>query len=243
MENKDSKNKTLEKEQPILINSNNKLKNIKSNVILKLFFGYVNEGRLLETIKYNKSIQKRINININNYKDYFEKISIIEIEIKPMKGEYGIFIEINKNDRKYYHIFFNDNKGTEINTTKLNKKDKVSKINIIIDYQVTSLSNLFYYCECVEYINFKYFHKNNITDMSGIFSKCSYLKELNLNNFITDNVTNMSNMFCDCSSLKEINLNNFNTNNVTNMSNMFYRCSALKEINLNNLNTNNVLYM
>ena len=51
MKTKDSYNEALVKEQPILINSSNKLKNIKSNYILKIFFGYVHEGRLLESIK------------------------------------------------------------------------------------------------------------------------------------------------------------------------------------------------
>ena len=44
-----------------------------------------------------------------------------------MKGDYGQFININGDDRKYYDIFFDDNKETEINKTKLNKYDKVSK--------------------------------------------------------------------------------------------------------------------
>ena len=35
----------------------------------------------LEIIKYNNNIKKRINININNYKEYCEKYSSIEIEI------------------------------------------------------------------------------------------------------------------------------------------------------------------
>ena len=46
MKTKDSYNEALVKEQPILINSSNKLKNIKSNYILKIFFCYVHEGRL-----------------------------------------------------------------------------------------------------------------------------------------------------------------------------------------------------
>ena len=40
----------------------------------------MSERKYLETIRYNKSIQKRINININ------------------------------EEDKKYFHIYFNDNK-------------------------------------------------------------------------------------------------------------------------------------
>ena len=47
-------------------------------------------------IKYNKNIKNRINININDYKEYSEKYSSIEIYIKPVKNKYGKFININK---------------------------------------------------------------------------------------------------------------------------------------------------
>ena len=116
-----------------------------------------------------------------------------------MKGKYGKFINIKKEDKKYFHIYFNDNKKKEIENTSLNKKDNVSKISIIIDYQIKSFSELFYYCECIESIKFKKFYRNNVTDMSGMFSECSSLKELNLINFNTNNVTNMSGMFYECS--------------------------------------------
>ena len=54
---------------------------------------------------------KRIDITINDYKEYFEKnYSSIEIEIKPVNGSNGKFINIKKNeDKKYYHIYFNNN--------------------------------------------------------------------------------------------------------------------------------------
>ena len=143
----------------------------------------------------------------------------------PMKGKYGKFININEEDKKYFHIYFNDNKKKEIKNTSLNKDDNVSKISIIIDYQIKSFSKLFYYCGCNETINF---NTNNVTNMSYMFCECSSLKELNLNNFNTNNVTNMSDMFCGCSSLKELNLNNFNTINVINMRCMFSGCSSLK---------------
>ena len=80
----------------------------------------------------------------------------------------------------------------------------MTKIKVIIDYQVKSFKELFYWCKCIESINFKKFYRNNITDMSWMFNGCSSLKELNLNNFNTNNVTNMSYMFYGCSSFKEI---------------------------------------
>ena len=79
-----------------------------------------------------------MNININHYKEYSEQYSLIEIEIKPMENKYGRFITIKKEDEKYYHIYFNDIKEEEIKSTKLNQNEKISKINIIIDYQIKS---------------------------------------------------------------------------------------------------------
>ena len=225
MEPKDTSTKEKEQEQSKLINSDNILQNLKSDYFIQKFFDYIQKRRTLKTIRYNKSIQKRINLNINHYKEYSEKYSSIEIEIKPMENEYGRFIKIKEEDEEYYHIYYNDNKKEEIKSTSLNENDKVSKINILIDYQVESFYELFYYCECIESICFKKFYRNNITNMCSMFNGCSSLKELNLNNFNTNNVTNMSDMFWGCSSLKELNLNNFNTNNVTDMRWMFSKCS------------------
>ena len=91
MEQKDKSSKIKHQEQSKLINSNNKLKNLKSDYFIRKFFYYIHKRKLLEIIKYNKSIQKRANININDYKEFCEKYSSIEIEIKPMKNKYGIF--------------------------------------------------------------------------------------------------------------------------------------------------------
>ena len=141
-----------------------------------------------------------------------------------MNGEYGKFININEEDKKYFHIYFNDNKKQEIENTSLNIDDNVNKISIIIDYQIKSFSELFYNCKCIESIKFKKFYRNNVTNMSCMFYGCSSLKELILNNFNTYNVTNMRGMFSGCSSMTELNLNNFNTNNVTDMNCMFSGC-------------------
>ena len=194
---------------------------MKSDYFIQKFFDYIQKRRILKTIRYNKSIQKRINLNINHYKEYSEKYSSIEIDIIPMKGEYGKFINIKEEDKKYLHIYFNDNKKKEIKNTYLDEDENVSKISIIIDYQIKSFAELFFICRCIESIKFKKFYRNNVTDMRGMFSGCSSLKELNINNFNTVNVNNMSYMFYQCLSLKELNLNNFNTINVTNMSGMY----------------------
>ena len=116
----------------------------------------------LEIVKYNKRIQNRINLSIKNYKEYSEAFTPIEIEIIPVEDKCGQFININKNDKLYYHIYFNDNKEEIKNKYEINKKDKVTKIKIIIDYQVKSFKELFYWCKCIESINFKKFYRNTV---------------------------------------------------------------------------------
>ena len=134
------------------------LRNLQSDYFIQKFFGYMSEKKYLETIRYNKSIQKRINININHYKAYSEEYSSIELDIMPTKGKYDNFINIKKKDKKYFHIYFNDNKKKEIKNTSLYKDDNVSKISIIIDYQIKSFSELFFNCGCIESIKFKIYH-------------------------------------------------------------------------------------
>ena len=105
MESEDTPSKVEEHGQSKLIDSNNKLRNLKSDYFIQKFFEYMPERKSLETIRYNKSIQKRIDININHYKAYSEKYSSIELDIIPTKDKYGKFINIKKKeDEKYFHI-------------------------------------------------------------------------------------------------------------------------------------------
>ena len=140
MEPKDTSSQVEEQGQSKLIIENNQLSNVKSHYIIKKIFEHMTEIKLLETIRYNKSIQKRIDININNYKVYSETKTSIELDIIPMKGKYDDFIKIKEEDKKYFHIYFNGNKNKEIENTSLHPDDNVSKITIIIDYQIKSLS-------------------------------------------------------------------------------------------------------
>ena len=204
-----------------------KFENLKSKYILQKIFLNLQKRNTLEIIRYNKKIKHKLNITINDYKK-------IEIEIIPVKNSSGKFININKGDEKYFHIYFDNDKNEEIKRNYLNGKEKVTKINIIIDYEVKSFYRLFFKCSIIEIITFKNFHRNNITNMDSMFLDCSSLKEIYLFNFNTNNVTNMSAMFDQCSSLKELNLYKFSTKNVTNMSYMFHKCSSLKKLNISN---------
>ena len=58
------------------------LKKIKSNIIFKKVFAYINEYKILKIIKYNKYIQKKLGIDIINYKFYQGKYIIYESKTK-----------------------------------------------------------------------------------------------------------------------------------------------------------------
>ena len=189
--------KSISKENKVELNSKIYFKNLKSDYFLQKVFENIKRGKSLAIVKYNKKMQNRLNINLKDYKEYSEIYSSIEIEIIPIENKYGEFINI-KGDESYYHIYFNEDKK-EIKKYSIDKDDKISKIKIIIDYQIKSFEKLFFYCDCIESINFKKFHRNNITNMSYMFYGCSSLKELNLNNFNTNNVTDMRGMFSKCS--------------------------------------------
>ena len=102
MESKDTTSKVEEQGQWKLIDSNNKLINVKSHYIIHLIFEYITERKSLETIRYKKKKKKRIDININHYKAYFEKYSSIELDIIPMKGKCGKFINIKEEDKNIF---------------------------------------------------------------------------------------------------------------------------------------------
>ena len=141
-----------------------------------------------------KKFQKRLNININNYKVFSELYTPIEIELTPVKDIYDKFINIPEEKKEYYHLYFNDS-NEEIKRYNLEQNEKVEKIKIIIDYQIKSFDGLFSKRNCISKINFKKFYRTNVTSMAYMFSDCSSLTDINLSNIITINTTNINEMF------------------------------------------------
>ena len=265
--NNNSKDKEMKQTKSNLV-----LEKIKSDYFLMKLLDIMKKNRMFEIVKYNKKLQKRLNLSINDYKEYFKEYTSIEIELRVKNERYyeNKFINIPYRNEKHYHIYF-DNSSEEINRNYLEKNEKVETIKIIIDNPITSFRRLFYECNHITSIFFKKFNRKNITDMSdmfrfetissikkldlsnfktdnvknmsGMFNRCSFLEELDLFNFNTNNVTNMSGMFKGCQQLKKLNISNFNTNNVTNMSSMFFLCHSLEGLDLSNFNTNNVTNM
>ena len=67
------------------ISSKNKFIIIKSDYFIRKVFNIIQKRISLEIIKYNINIQKKLNININNYKDFSINFSSIELEIIQFK--------------------------------------------------------------------------------------------------------------------------------------------------------------
>ena len=202
------------------------LKNIKNNVILKKICQHCKKHKCLDLIKNNKILQNRLEFKIDDYKEYSEKLSQIELEIIPVENPIGTFINIwSRKDEPYYHIFFN-NSQKELKRYHLNEKDKV--IKIIIDHQVKSFYGLFQNRSTIKSIVFKKFYRKDIFDMSYMFYNCDSIKKLEFHNCKTINLSDMTKMFYNCTLLEAIDLSNFNTIKIKDMSNLFYECSSLQ---------------
>ena len=68
------------------------LKNIKSGYTIKILFFHLDEKIKLKIIKYDKNLQNRIDININNYK--FLSGRYIEFEAEGKGKEYNLNDEL-----------------------------------------------------------------------------------------------------------------------------------------------------
>ena len=246
------------------------LDNIKSNYILKIIIkNHTLKSKYFKLAKKNKKLQQRLEINLDDYKEYYIRLfNQIEIELIPitklLPDKNNNFIKIRENI-KYFHIYFDNDKITEIKRNYLTNKDKVKKITIKIDMElkslarlfnecivlkevvftkfnredITDMTELFYGCENLEKLDIRKFKTPNLTKMNWMFASCYSLRELDIYNFDTSKVTEMSCIFSGCISLKKLRFN-FDTKNVTNMRNMFFKCMSLKEIDVSNFDTKKV---
>ena len=106
--------------------------NLKSDFFLRKLFDLIKINKSLAIIKHNKKLQKRTKLTFNDYKEFSQLYSSIEIELKISDNKYGKFINIKDNEN-------------------------VKMIRIIIDYQVKSFKELFKDCEWINSIFFKKF--------------------------------------------------------------------------------------
>ena len=54
------------------------LKNVKSSYFIRIIFSFMDEKQKFKLIKYNKSLQKKMNINLINYKIFSGKYILYE---------------------------------------------------------------------------------------------------------------------------------------------------------------------
>ena len=134
--------------------SKNYFENLKSDYFLQLIFSYFEIDKSLKIVKINKQIQRKLNSSIKDYKE-FSETSPIEIEIILNKERISKFIGVI-DGIDYYHIYF-DNDKTEIKINSLKEDEKVSKIKVVLDYQIKSFEGLFEFCKDIKSINFKKF--------------------------------------------------------------------------------------
>ena len=246
------------------------INNIKSHYILKIIIkNHMLKGKYFKLVKINKKLQQRLEINLDDYKEYYKRLfNQIEIELIPitklLPDKNNNFIKIRENI-KYFHIYFDNDKITEIKRNYLTNKDKVKKITIKIDMELKSLARLFNECLALKEVVFTKFNREDITDMTELFYGCENLQKLDVHKFKTPNLTKMNWIFASCHSLDELDIYNFDTSkvtemicifsgcislkklrfnfdtkNVTNMRNMFFKCMSLKEIDVSNFYTKNV---
>ena len=186
---------------------------------------FITKRKYLKIFINNKKLQKKLNISIDTYIEYYNN----QIEIEIITDMNKLSEDDNKNkfinikeesDKSFYHIHFNES-NEEIKRHYINKNEKISRIKVIIDMEVKSLANLFKDCYNIKEIKFIKFNRTDFTDYSYMFNNCSALINLDISKLKTDNAKYMSHMFNNCSSLKKINLSNFNTYNVIEIDYMF----------------------
>ena len=104
-------------------------------------FSHIIIKKKLEIIKNNKNIQKKLEKKINDYKKYNNEKTPIEIEVTLDRN--NKYINIENINKEYYHCYVDSN-----------------KIKIIMDYNVKSFSNLFFFsCNHIQSITFKKFYR------------------------------------------------------------------------------------
>ena len=116
-------------------NQNCLLPKIRSKYILKRVFDHLNQIRILNLVRYNKMLQNKVNKSIMDYKILYSKIEIEIIPTNDIIGTLHIFININKTNKQYYHIYFNNDKE-EIKRNYIQQNENISTIKVIIDFEV-----------------------------------------------------------------------------------------------------------
>ena len=134
------------------------------------------------------------------------------------KNKYNCYLKVNGEIKQLCEYL-------EINNSE---KDTL-EIKLLETIRINNMSYLFYECETLKYIKFKW-NTEAITDISLMFCKCTSLMTIEgISHWNTSNITNMSYLFSSCKSLKNLpDISNWNVQNVIDMNYMFNDCRSLE---------------
>ena len=83
------------------------LEKLRSDNILRQIFEYMKKNISLEIMRYNKGLQKRLDLTLKDYKKYS---LLIDVELKLVDNKYGRFIHIPNGKKNSFHIYFDNSK-------------------------------------------------------------------------------------------------------------------------------------
>ena len=173
---------------------------IHSNFILKKIFHNLDKKDYCQIIRYNKNLQKKLNITIKDYNLLYKIYSKIELEIIPTSGKIQTDEIIKRNYKEsFYHITYNYE-----NNKSIKKKRNLKSIHIIIDTEFETLNGLFKDCVGIYKFKFLKYKRIDVTDMSEMFSGCFNMVDVDLSKIKAFSVLDMNNMFKGCKSLEKL---------------------------------------
>ena len=161
------------------------INNIKSRYILKIIIEHLIKKNYFKLFRYNKELQTKLDINLDDYKRIFNSIEMELIPIEKLKPDIKYYFIKMRENLNYYHIYFDNDEKTEIKRNYLTNKDKVKKIAIKIDIELKSLTGLFTDCLAPKEITFTKFNREDFTDMKELFYGCNNLEKLDIQKFKT----------------------------------------------------------
>ena len=146
---------------------------LKSKLVFKNIFSFIEKNKYFEIIKNSKKVQQKLSISLDSYKEYFKQI---EVEIIPKKSDDLKDTKfINISDFINNKIYFNSDSETIRRNTFL-ENDNISKIRVLIDIKNgDSLKNLFLSCKKIQEIKFIHCAVNIMTNLSNLFLDFIYL--------------------------------------------------------------------
>lgn len=114
----------------------------------------------------------------------------------------------------------------------------IEGLNYLNTEDVTSMYEMFSYCQKLRKIDLSNFNTSKVIDFSEMFYMCNVLDTLDLSSFDTSEAISMRAMFCGCWVMNDLTLGqNFNTDKVISMEEMFRNCAKLENIDVSGFNT------